>query len=455
MRRWSVTTVPWRGPSLVRDHRRRRRHHRRPGPGRRRTGPGRRRRLWRAHPVLPPAGLGRTRPRRDLGRWWWPPWTRWPAGWPTTSRVARAIGITNQRETVVAWDRRTGRPLHRAIVWQDRRTAAACRAMTEAGHLPLVRERTGLVLDPYFSATKMQWLLGPGGLSPVRRPGPGHGRLVGAVEPDRRGRRGRLRHRRHQCLAHHALRHRGPTVVDRAVRAVRRPRTGAPRGATVVRPVRAPLGGVARDRLPAAGRAHQRDGRRPARRPLRSGLLRPGHDQGDHRDGKLRPHERRPGGPGAGRRPGHHLGLGPRRRRGHLHRRRRGSTDRPGRRSPTPWRARCSSRGPACSGCATGWASSTTASRHRAAGPHGGVQRGGGGGPGLHRSRQPLLGSGSPGHHRRAQPGHRPGPPGPGHGRGHELPGPRRGRRHGGHHRRRRRSCGSTAVPRPWGSSSS
>jgi glycerol kinase len=80
-------------------------------------------------------------------------------------RVVRAIGITNQRETVVAWDRRTGEPLHRAIVWQDRRTAPVCRALAEAGHLPLVRERTGLVLDPYFSATKMQWLLGPGGLT--------------------------------------------------------------------------------------------------------------------------------------------------------------------------------------------------------------------------------------------------------------------------------------------------
>ena len=82
-------------------------------------------------------------------------------------RVARAIGITNQRETVVAWDRRTGSPLHRAIVWQDRRTAGFCRELAEAGHLPLVRERTGLVLDPYFSATKMRWLLDEGGLSDV------------------------------------------------------------------------------------------------------------------------------------------------------------------------------------------------------------------------------------------------------------------------------------------------
>ena len=76
-----------------------------------------------------------------------------------------AIGVTNQRETVVAWDRRTGQPLHRAIVWQDRRTAAACDAQREAGHLPLVRRTTGLVLDPYFSATKMAWLLSEGGVA--------------------------------------------------------------------------------------------------------------------------------------------------------------------------------------------------------------------------------------------------------------------------------------------------
>src|SRR5580704_17536169 len=81
------------------------------------------------------------------------------------NRVARAIGVTNQRETVGAWDRGTGEPLALAIVWQDRRTAAACRALAAAGYLPLIRERTGLVLDSYFSATKMQWLLREGGLS--------------------------------------------------------------------------------------------------------------------------------------------------------------------------------------------------------------------------------------------------------------------------------------------------
>ena len=70
-----------------------------------------------------------------------------------------AIGITNQRETVVAWDRRTGKPYGTAIVWQDRRTADRCEVLRENGHLPLVRDTTGLVLDPYFSASKLEWLL--------------------------------------------------------------------------------------------------------------------------------------------------------------------------------------------------------------------------------------------------------------------------------------------------------
>jgi glycerol kinase len=69
------------------------------------------------------------------------------------------IGIANQRETVVAWDPSTGEPVHRALVWQDRRTAARCEQLREAGHEELVRERTGLVIDPYFSATKIEWLL--------------------------------------------------------------------------------------------------------------------------------------------------------------------------------------------------------------------------------------------------------------------------------------------------------
>ena len=70
-----------------------------------------------------------------------------------------AIGITNQRETVVSWSRSSGQPFHRAIVWQDRRTAKRCDELAAAGALPMVRERTGLVLDPYFSGTKFEWLL--------------------------------------------------------------------------------------------------------------------------------------------------------------------------------------------------------------------------------------------------------------------------------------------------------
>ena len=69
------------------------------------------------------------------------------------------IGITNQRETVVAWDRQTGEPLTNAIVWQDRRTEPLCATLREAGHEAGVQERTGLLLDPYFSGTKMRWML--------------------------------------------------------------------------------------------------------------------------------------------------------------------------------------------------------------------------------------------------------------------------------------------------------
>jgi glycerol kinase len=93
--------------------------------------------------------------------------------WEVTRRVAAeaiadagidgagldAIGITNQRETVVAWNPRTGEPVHRALVWQDRRTAGRCDELREAGHELLVRERTGLTIDPYFSGTKIEWLL--------------------------------------------------------------------------------------------------------------------------------------------------------------------------------------------------------------------------------------------------------------------------------------------------------
>ncbi len=70
-----------------------------------------------------------------------------------------ALGITNQRETVVIWDRRTGKPIHNAIVWQDRRTTELCERLEREGNGTLIAQRTGLLLDPYFSATKIAWLL--------------------------------------------------------------------------------------------------------------------------------------------------------------------------------------------------------------------------------------------------------------------------------------------------------
>ena len=93
--------------------------------------------------------------------------------WTTTAGTCRAvmekarikaeeiagIGITNQRETTLIWDRKTGKPIHNAIVWQDRRTAALCQRLKAEGHEAVVTERTGLLLDPYFSGTKVAWLL--------------------------------------------------------------------------------------------------------------------------------------------------------------------------------------------------------------------------------------------------------------------------------------------------------
>ena len=70
-----------------------------------------------------------------------------------------AIGITNQRETTFVWERESGRPIHNAIVWQCRRTEKICRALKADGHEELVKTRTGLLLDPYFSATKLGWIL--------------------------------------------------------------------------------------------------------------------------------------------------------------------------------------------------------------------------------------------------------------------------------------------------------
>ena len=114
-------------------------------------------------------------------------WVEHDAGdlWSTTAGTCRAaiekaglgpgeiaaIGITNQRETTLVWDRATGAPLHRAIVWQDRRTADFCRELREAGQDSLITARTGLLADPYFSGTKLKWILDhvPGARDRARR----------------------------------------------------------------------------------------------------------------------------------------------------------------------------------------------------------------------------------------------------------------------------------------------
>jgi glycerol kinase len=106
-----------------------------------------------------------------------------------------AIGITNQRETTVIWDRATGKPIYNAIVWQDRRTATFCQELKARGHENLIQQRTGLLIDAYFSASKISWILG-------QVPNARHGRHLVALEADRRP---RTRHRRQQRLAHHAF----------------------------------------------------------------------------------------------------------------------------------------------------------------------------------------------------------------------------------------------------------
>ena len=158
----------------------------------------------------------------------------------TVGDTVAAIGITNQRETLVAFDRSTGHPLYRAIVWQDRRTAALCAELEEAGHLPVVRATTGLVLDPYFSATKATWLLRSGDLGLAADDALAlllHRRHLGPVEPDRRRRRGRLRHGPLQRQPHPVARYGHARLVRRAVRPLRR----APARPSGRRPVGRPL----------------------------------------------------------------------------------------------------------------------------------------------------------------------------------------------------------------------
>ena len=143
------------------------------------------------------------------------------------ARDVAAIGVTNQRETTVIWDRATGAPIANAIVWQDRRTAERCRALRERGVEPRVTEQTGLLLDPYFSATKIEWLLdhvpGARARARARRAGVRHDRYVADLESDRRR---RARHRRQQRVAHAAARPSFACMERRAARAVQRAARG-------------------------------------------------------------------------------------------------------------------------------------------------------------------------------------------------------------------------------------
>ena len=119
-----------------------------------------------------------------------------------------ALGIANQRETIILWDRRTGEPLHNAIVWQCRRTAPLCDELKSRGLEEWVREKTGLPIDPYFSATKLRWLLDNRARRPAtrraRRTRLRHRGLLADVELHEQA---RARDRHYQRLPHDAVQH--------------------------------------------------------------------------------------------------------------------------------------------------------------------------------------------------------------------------------------------------------
>ena len=127
----------------------------------------------------------------------------------TSGQTIAGLGITNQRETVVAWDRATGLPLAPAIVWQDRRTAERCAELRDLGLGQMIRSTTGLMIDPYFSATKMEWLLGHGVIDATSARN--HRQLVD-LESHRI-----VRHRALECRTHHVVRSRFRYLVTRAL----------------------------------------------------------------------------------------------------------------------------------------------------------------------------------------------------------------------------------------------
>ncbi len=215
-RRPLASTAPWR---------RRRRHRRRHD---------RRAQRWRSTRAATSRGVAYREFTQHFPRPGWVEhdaveiWTacgrRWPRSPAALDEPVAAIGITNQRETVVAWDRRTGRPLHRAIVWQDRRTADRCDELAEAGHLPLVRERTGLVLDPYFSGHQDRVAARPRAAWPPVPTWRSARSTPGCCGTSRAA---PSRHRPVERQPHDALRHRRPALDRRAGRPVRRAAGGA------------------------------------------------------------------------------------------------------------------------------------------------------------------------------------------------------------------------------------
>ena len=237
--------------------------------------------------------------------------------WDVTRRVAShaladakadpgsldAIGITNQRETVVAWDPDTGEPVHNALVWQDRRTASRCDELREAGHEDLVRERTGLVLDPYFSGTKIEWLL--------RNVDAAADAVFGTIDSLAGVQAHRApRHRLLERVADDAVRHPRTALGPRALRPARRRPGEAARAAA--------LGGRLRHHHRVRRRdPRRRDRRRPAGRPLRPGLPPPGDGEEHLWHRQLRAPQRGRGGARPGRGPADHDRLG-NRRPGHL-----------------------------------------------------------------------------------------------------------------------------------------
>ena len=200
----------------------------------------------------------RRRSRRSPGRC--PPPGRRPGD-------VAALGIANQTETFVVWERDSGRPVHPAIVWQDRRTDAACAELRE--HEAMVRERTGLELDATFPATKLRWVL-----DQVERRGP-RLRRRGVVAARAARRRARVRRRQRRALA--AVPARRDRVGRRAARAVRHPARAA-----------AADRGLGRDRRDDRRRPGARRGRRPAGVAVRAALLGARHRQGHARHRRVR-----------------------------------------------------------------------------------------------------------------------------------------------------------------------